>query len=122
MRFLLDNDVDVAVARVLRSAGHQCWTAAEAGLAGIDAASDDDVSVYAQAKAAVVVTHDREFTQRRLRRTFGKHVWLRCSQPDAAELVGEMADELVQSLESLDELVVIVSPGTGCEVRPPRWE
>jgi hypothetical protein len=44
VRFLLDNDVDVAVGRVLRNAGHECWTAAEANLAGRIAADDDELS------------------------------------------------------------------------------
>lgn len=122
MRFLLDNDVDIAVARVLRSAGHDCWTAADAGLAGPESANDDEVSVYAHDKGAVVVTHDREFTKRRVRRTFGRHVWLRCEQPDAAAVVELVLDELVQSLDSLDVLVVIVGAKGNVEISPPRWE
>ena len=52
MRFLLDNDVEVAVGRVLRSGGHDCWTASAANLAGRVAADDDELSVYAQQKDA----------------------------------------------------------------------
>lgn len=122
MRFLLDNDVDILVARVIRAAGHDCWTAADAGLAGPESANDDEVSVYAHDKGAVVVTHDREFTKRRMRRTFGRHVWLRCEQPDAAEAVKLVLDELVKALESLDELVVVVSARGGVEISPPRWK
>jgi predicted nuclease of predicted toxin-antitoxin system len=121
VRFLLDNDVDVAVGRVLRNAGHECWTAAEANLAGRVAADDDELSVYAQDKQAVVVTHDREFSQRRLRNTFGKHAWLRCEQPDAAALVAENLDELVNALTQHPDVVVIVS-ADGTEARPPSWK
>ncbi|MGH8906915.1 MAG: DUF5615 family PIN-like protein [Egibacteraceae bacterium] len=74
MRFLLDNDVDAVVGRVLRSAGHQCWSVFEAGLAGVAAADDDDLSVYADERGAVVVTHDREFSPQRMANTFGRHL------------------------------------------------
>jgi hypothetical protein len=40
VRFFLDENVDVSVGAVLRDAGHECWTAVEAGLSGaIDEAS-----------------------------------------------------------------------------------
>lgn len=121
MRFVLDNDVDAAVGQALRAAGHDCWTADKAGLAGADAASDDEVSVYAHEKHAVVVTHDREFSRRRIRTTYGKHVWLRCEQPDAAAIVAARLEELFVALEQHDELVVVVS-ARGVAVRPPSWE
>ncbi len=122
MRFLLDNDVDVAVGRVLRAAGHECWTAADAGLAGNVAADDDELSVYAQEKQAVVITHDRAFSQRRIRNTFGKHVWLRCEQPDAAALVARHLDDLVVALDQRPDLVMIVSQHSGISALPPSWQ
>lgn len=122
MRFLLDNDVDVAVGRVLRAAGHECWTGAQANLAGQVAADDDELSVYAQEKHAVVVTHDREFSQRRIRNTFGKHVWLRSEQPDAAALITHYLDELVTALEQHADVVVIVAADGTIEARSPAWE
>jgi predicted nuclease of predicted toxin-antitoxin system len=64
---------------------HRCWTAADAGLA---AAQDDILSVYAAKKRAALVTMDREFSQRRLKNPIGHHVWLRCPEPDAAALLG----------------------------------
>jgi hypothetical protein len=69
--------------------GHECWSAAAAGLAGDDAAEDDDVSVYADEKGAVVITHDREFSLRRRRNTFGRHVWLRCLEPMAVDVLAD---------------------------------
>ena len=54
MRFFLDHDVDSAVGAMLRRHGHECWTAAEAALAG---AKDDALSVYADDQGAVLVTH-----------------------------------------------------------------
>ena len=121
MRFLLDNDVDAAVGRVFRGDGHECWTCSEAGLAGRVAAVDDEVSVYAHDKGAVVVTHDREFSRRRMRRTFGKHLWLRCEQPDAASLVVSNLNALAAALVQHDELVVILS-ANGIEVHSPAWD
>jgi predicted nuclease of predicted toxin-antitoxin system len=98
--YAFDDLLALLVAGQLRNAGHECWTAAEANLAG-RVAADDGLSVYAQDKQVVVVTHDREFSQRRLRNTFGKHVWLRCEQPDADALVAENLDELVNALTSI---------------------
>jgi hypothetical protein len=63
VRFLLDNDVDVAVGRVLRSAGHECWTAVEANLAGRVAENLDElVNALTQHPDVVVIvsTDDTE--------------------------------------------------------------
>jgi hypothetical protein len=68
VRFFLDNNVDTAVRTVLFSAGHICWTAANAGLA---AANDDSIAVYADEKDAVLVSHDKAFAERH-KRTFTK--------------------------------------------------
>jgi predicted nuclease of predicted toxin-antitoxin system len=81
VRFFLDNDVDVAVAHALRRAGHDCWTAANAGL---ETGSDDDLTVYAYDHRAVLVTHDKEFSTRRRVNVIGHHIWLRCLEWDAA--------------------------------------
>ncbi len=71
MRFVLDHDVSVKVRAVIRDAGHQCWTA---GQAGLDAASDSELAVYAHDKNAVLVSHDRDFAQKRKENTYGQHV------------------------------------------------
>jgi predicted nuclease of predicted toxin-antitoxin system len=84
MRFVLDHDVDIRVGQVIRRAGQTCWRAPE-GLAG--EGRDDELSVYAEEKEAIVVTHDREFTQRRQRNTFGQHVRLVCPHPEAVPVV-----------------------------------
>lgn len=72
MRFFLDNDVPVSVSGALRRHGHVCWTAADAGLA--DESQDDDLSVYAEGREAVLITLDREFTLRRRRNPIGRHI------------------------------------------------
>ena len=116
MRFVLDHDVDVEVGRVLRRAGHDCWTAAVAGRV-----DDDDVSVYADERAAVVVTHDKEFTGRRKGNTFGQHVHLACSHPDAVDLVKAKLGELEERLTEVAVGVFVVSE-RGVEVHQPKWE
>lgn len=85
MRFFLDNDVDMAVRWALVRAGHTVWTASEAGLTE---AEDDDITTYGQRQRAIVVTHDNEFSGRRLRNgIFGKHIWVRCREFDAPEVL-----------------------------------
>jgi predicted nuclease of predicted toxin-antitoxin system len=118
VRFFLDNNVDAAVATVLFRAGHIPWTAASAGLA---AANDDSIAVYADEKDAVLVSHDKAFAQRHKRNTTGKHVWLRCEPPDAAEIVGRHLPEILQQLESMPHVVVEVSVER-VRLHPPRWE
>jgi predicted nuclease of predicted toxin-antitoxin system len=94
VRYLLDNDVDHAVASLLRGFGHAVVVASEVGLGGAVPASDDEVTVYAIDRGMVVVTHDREFTARRKRHTIGLHVRLMCMQPDAVDVLRERHDEL----------------------------
>jgi predicted nuclease of predicted toxin-antitoxin system len=120
VRFLLDNDVDVALCVFLRSHGHECWSAAAAGLAGAEPAEDDDVSVYADEKDAVVITHDKEFSRRRLHNTFGRHVWLRCPEPSAIEVLANHLAEVLGVLQDLDVVVIEVRRDSVI-VHPPAW-
>lgn len=118
MRFVLDNDVDARVGRVLRQAGHECWPST----AGLAASADDDaVTVYAHDREAVVITHDREFTQRRIRNTIGQHVRLNCEQPDGPAVITTHLEELVAELEQAQNIVLVVS-AADVERYPPRWE
>lgn len=98
MRFLLDNDVDAGVARVLRRAGHDVVAASEVGLAGVDAAANDELTVYASDHDRVLVTHDRAFTARRRRNTIGLHVRIAVEQPDGPEVSAARLDELLDTL------------------------
>jgi predicted nuclease of predicted toxin-antitoxin system len=117
VRFFLDSNVDTAVRGVLLSAGHSCWTAAGAGLA---AANDDSIAVYADERKAVLVSHDRAFAQRHTRNTTGKHLWLRCEPPDAAEILARHLPEILQQLTSMRHVVVEVSAGR-VRLHPARW-
>jgi len=114
---VLDNDVDARVVGILVKAHHDCWRAADAGHAST---LDDEVSVYAHNQGAVLITHDREFTERRKRNTFGKHVRLTCPQPDACEVLRVHLDELVRVLGEHNDIVVEVS---SAQVKrfSPKW-
>ena len=118
MRFVLDHDVDVRVGAVLRQAGHECWPST-AGLAA--AADDDTVAVYADDRQAVLVTHDREFTRRRMKNTIGRHVRLDCEQPDAIGVIGTHLEELVAALEREHDVVMVVS-AAGVTRHAGQWE
>jgi predicted nuclease of predicted toxin-antitoxin system len=106
VRFFLDNDVPVSVARMLRQRGHACWTAGDAGLAA--EGQDDNLSVYADERDAVLVTMDGEFTLRRRRNPIGRHIRLRCPEPEAAELLASRLQDVLSYLER-DHVTLIVS-------------
>lgn len=106
MRFFLDNDVDVAVGAVLRRHGHEVWTAADAGLGF---AIDDELTVYASDRGAVLLTHDKEFSTRRRRNVVGKHVYLRCVDMEAAALVERHHEEMVRIVAAFDDVFLAMS-------------
>jgi predicted nuclease of predicted toxin-antitoxin system len=106
VRFLLDHDVDAAVGQMLRQRGHECWRAASAGLAR---ARDDELTVWAAEHQAVLVSTDGEFGQRRMQNAIGRHVWLRCSDWDASEVLADRLDEVLALLEAQADLTVRVS-------------
>jgi hypothetical protein len=120
LRFLLDNDVDYGVARVLRRHGHDVVTADDVGLAGVDSAEDDALTVYGLEHGRVVVTHDREFTTRRRRNTLGLHVRIRVEQPDGPGVVEARHDELIEKLGWKDAAVLEVFR-TKVKHHPPSW-
>ena len=119
MRFVLDEDVDArAVGTLLRNHRHECWTIVDAGLSGAD---DDAVAAYADNRGAVLITHDAEATRRRRQFTFGRHVFLRCHQLEAADLLEGHLTELVEALGRHEMGVFVVSTG-GVAYHPPRYE
>jgi predicted nuclease of predicted toxin-antitoxin system len=104
--FLLDHDVDAAVGRMLRQKRHECHTASEVGLAQ---ARDDALTVWASEHGAVVISTDREFGQRRMKNAIGRHVWLRCLDWEAGEVLAGCLDELVGRLGAQPDMTVRVS-------------
>jgi predicted nuclease of predicted toxin-antitoxin system len=66
--------------------------------AGLHRVKDDEVTVYAIDHDAVLITHDREFSQRRRRNVIGGHIQLRCNEWEAADLLASYLDELLPQL------------------------
>jgi predicted nuclease of predicted toxin-antitoxin system len=106
VRFLLDHDVDAAVGRMLRRHGQECLTASQVGLA---AATDDTLTVWACEHEAVVVSTDREFSQRRMKNAIGHHVWLRCKDWEADAVLEARLADVVSRLEARSDLTVRLS-------------
>lgn len=117
MFFLLDHDVDAGVAGVLRRHGHRCVTASEAGLATAD---DDQVSVFADNRKAILLTHDKEAISRRRKNTFGRHVLLACIDMEAVEVVTQQLDRIVEMIDTRDAIVLRVSKD-GVYPYPNQW-
>lgn len=107
MRFLLDEDVDARVVGVLVGGGHDAWTVVDAGLSSVD---DETVAIYGHSKQAAVVTHDREFSRWRKRNCIGRHVFLKCDEPDARDLLEAHMDELVDILQRFEDVYCELSP------------
>jgi hypothetical protein len=77
--------------------------------------------VYADDRGAVLITHDREFTRRRMKNTIGRHVRLDCEQPDAMAVIGAHLDALVAALERVHDVVIVVS-AAGVARHAGQWE
>lgn len=107
MRFVTDQNVAAIVRGLLTSAGHDCWSAAAAGLHD---APDDVLAVYATDRKAVLLSHDADFARRRRRNTAGQHVWLRCAEPDAAEVLAKHLSEHLDVLARMPDVVVELRP------------
>jgi predicted nuclease of predicted toxin-antitoxin system len=107
VRFFLDHNVPASVGTMLRRQGHDCWTAAHAGLAA--EGQDDNLTVYAAERSAVLVTLDRRFMQRRQANPIGRHLRLHCAEPEAAAcLAGHLAQVL--ALLERDHVTITISP------------
>lgn len=98
--------MDAAVGRMLRQRQHDCHTASEVGLSQ---ARDDALTVWASQHGAVIVSTDREFGQRRMKNAIGRHVWLRCLDWEAGDVLAECLDQLVDRLQAQADITVRVS-------------
>ncbi len=118
MRFFLDHDVDADVAPALVKAGHQSWTAAQAGLFR---ARDDELTVYACDEQACLVTHDREFSVRRKANVVGQHIWMTCSEWDAASALVETLPDILPILDRHPDVMFTVKSRGAFEVHR-KWK
>ena len=106
MKFVLDEDVDARMRGDLETAGHVAWTIQQSGLSG---ERDPDVAVYAQRQGAVLVTNDKEFSQKAKKRVFGHFVYLNCRDMLAREVLMAHLGDLVANLERNEHLFASVS-------------
>src|SRR5689334_19383756 len=102
---------------MLREAGYRCITVGASGLA---TARDDAVSVFGDNLGAIVLTHDREFIARRRENTFGRHVLLACLEWDAADLLKENLDQVLELAFSREAIVIRLSK-EGASAYPTKW-
>lgn len=112
MRFVLDEDVPAEVGRVIRREGHECWSAAQANLSG---AADDELTVYADDKGAVLVAVDRQFSNRRRLYAVGRHLQFSCPDEAEAALLAKHFDDVLAALRIKPDIFVRLSVH-GCEV------
>ena len=108
MKFFLDHNVDTTCCEVLAAAGHSAWTTTQARRGS---ASDDDQTVYAMSKGAVLITHDREFTTRRKQEPYGHHVRLICREWAGPDMLRAALPRLIEFLKASPDMVVEISPG-----------
>lgn len=117
MRFVLDECIDARLRTIFQHAGHECWTISDAGLSGED---DDEVSVYAHDRGAVLVTDDRNLIRRRRANLFGKTLELRGSKRAALEYVGRHLGAGIELLGSAPDVIVAIS-SSGAWIIAPAW-
>jgi hypothetical protein len=65
--------------------------------------------VWAAEHEAVIVSTDGEFGQRRMQNAIGPHVWLRCSDWEASEVLADHLHEVLTLLQARSDLTVRVS-------------
>jgi predicted nuclease of predicted toxin-antitoxin system len=94
-----------------------CWTVGEAGLA--TEGQDDNLTVYAANRGAVLVTMDREFSRRRIENAIGGHIWLRCDPPEAAKVLRAHLDDVLQVLQRGDVTITVSEDNFGAS---STWE
>lgn len=107
MLFIADQGVDDDVLRMLRRYKHK---AERASALGLGEALDNDLAVAVDNRDAVLISHDREFGQSRKRYVWGRHIWLRCHEWDAAITLEERLTQIVAMLEHSDAVVIEVRP------------
>lgn len=106
MLFLIDQDVDAAVARMLRTHGHRCESAWSVKLSD---SGDDDLTVWAHDHSAVLISTDVEFATRRRRNSIGWHIWLRCTDWEAAAVLETHLADVLDIVAARRDVVIRVS-------------
>jgi predicted nuclease of predicted toxin-antitoxin system len=115
VRFFFDNDVDFACVKIAEAHGHDAWHTSQAGRSDATDLSQRD---YAYKRHAVVVTHDREFTNRAKEHMVGQHMRLNVENVFAADTFEFHLDHVVYVFERFDDLVITLTRNT-CIVTYP---
>ena len=88
-------------------------------MAGLSEAADDDLTLYAESKDAVLVTHDQEFSRRRRKNPIGRHLHLDCPDTSAREVIGAKLPEILGALDAMEHVYVRASVTQ--VTRETRW-
>lgn len=116
LRFFVDQPVPYGVVRVLRSLGHDAWTAYEAGLPG---ALDETLIVYSASKSAIAVTTNKDFAALARRLRLARVGFLRVEEAKASEAVRRAVEWLED--QALPNGMVLRVPLTGgIEILSPQ--
>jgi predicted nuclease of predicted toxin-antitoxin system len=100
MRFLVDAQLPVALARWLATDGHQAEHVADLGLAG---ATDKAIWDFALSNGAVILSKDEDFAQRKaLAEHAPRVVWIRLPNTRKRELLDWFSRALPKVLEALE--------------------
>lgn len=118
MRFVLDHNVDAQLAVELRAAGHQAVTAANIGFQD---AGDPAIAVWAADKDFIVVSHDMRFAAWRKRQTWGRHVYLKCSEPAAIRVMRRWLHDISTTVQHRPDFVITLQLDR-MEVAPLSWQ
>jgi hypothetical protein len=71
--------------------------------------SDIDIAIWAQDAHSVEVTMDIAFSKAQMSHGFGRLIWLRCTEPEAAEVLASKLDEVLRILRHREHVVIKVS-------------
>ncbi len=100
MKFLVDNQLPLALARALTEKGFDCEHVFELGMAR---ASDIDIWRYAISKDRVLITKDEDFVRLVSASTnAGKLIWVRlgnCRNEVLIAAISSKLDEIIATLE-----------------------
>ena len=77
--------------------------------------------MYATDKGAVLITHDKEFTNRRNKFPIGRHVRLVCHQIDGPELLRVALPAITASLAASPDIVLEVRQGRDGQPTVKAW-
>lgn len=78
--------------------------------AGLGEAADDDLTIYAQEHNAALITHDSEFSERRRKNVIGQHIYLKCKEWDAVNVLDNNLDEILVVLARRPDIWIRLSP------------